>query len=69
MGIKPVRMIGTRSADYIRASGHGAAQTGRTHRWSLASPHRPGYTLTILREERDRRWRLARDANLLTAEQ
>ena len=28
---KPVRMIGTRSADYIRASGHGAAQTGRTH--------------------------------------
>ena len=24
-------MIGTRSADYIRASGHGAAQTGRTH--------------------------------------
>jgi hypothetical protein len=28
---KPVRMIGTGSADYIRASGHGAAQTGRTH--------------------------------------
>jgi hypothetical protein len=28
---KPVRMIGIRSADYIRASGHGAAQTGRTH--------------------------------------
>jgi len=38
-------------------------------RWSLASPHRSGYTLTILRKERDRRWRLARDANLLTAEQ
>jgi len=29
--LKPVRLIGTRSADYIRASGHGAAQTGRTH--------------------------------------
>jgi class 3 adenylate cyclase len=27
----PVRMIGSRSADYITASGHGAAQTGRTH--------------------------------------
>ncbi len=30
---------------------------------------RSGYTLTILRKERDGRWRLARDANLLTAEQ
>jgi hypothetical protein len=27
----PGRLIGTRSADYIRASGHGTAQTGRTH--------------------------------------
>jgi uncharacterized protein (TIGR02246 family) len=27
---------------------------------------RSGYTLTILRKERDGRWRLARDANLLT---
>ena len=30
--------------------------------------HRSGYTLTILRKETDGRWRLARDANLLTAE-
>jgi len=30
---------------------------------------RSGYTLTILRKERDGRWRLARDANLLAAEQ
>ena len=30
---------------------------------------RSGYTLTILRKERDGRWRLARDANLLTAEE
>ena len=30
---------------------------------------RTGYTLTILRKEHDGRWRLARDANLLTAEQ
>jgi uncharacterized protein (TIGR02246 family) len=29
--------------------------------------HRSGYTLTILRKEADGRWRLARDANLLTA--
>ncbi|HXF53352.1 MAG TPA: hypothetical protein VNK52_04440 [Hyphomicrobiaceae bacterium] len=26
---------------------------------------RAGYTLTILRKERDGRWRLVRDANLL----
>jgi uncharacterized protein (TIGR02246 family) len=29
---------------------------------------RSGYTLTILRKESDGRWRLARDANLLTVE-
>ncbi len=29
---------------------------------------RSGYTLTIFRKEADGRWRLARDANLLTAE-
>ena len=28
---------------------------------------RSGYTLTLLRKEADGRWRLARDANLLTA--
>jgi uncharacterized protein (TIGR02246 family) len=28
--------------------------------------HRSGYTLTIFRKERDGRWRLARDANLVT---
>jgi len=30
---------------------------------------RSGYTLTILRKGQDGRWRLARDANLLTTEQ
>jgi uncharacterized protein (TIGR02246 family) len=30
---------------------------------------RSGYTLTILRKESDGRWRLARDANLLTVEE
>jgi uncharacterized protein (TIGR02246 family) len=30
-----------------------------------ATVHRAGYTLTILRKERDGQWRLARDANLL----
>jgi uncharacterized protein (TIGR02246 family) len=29
---------------------------------------RSGYTLTIVRKEPDGRWRLARDANLLTAD-
>jgi len=29
--------------------------------------HRSGYTLTLLRKESDGRWRIARDANLLTA--
>jgi uncharacterized protein (TIGR02246 family) len=29
--------------------------------------HRAGYTLTILRKEPDGKWRLARDANLVTA--
>lgn len=31
-----------------------------------ASNQRAGYTLTILRREKDGRWRLARDANLVT---
>jgi uncharacterized protein (TIGR02246 family) len=34
-----------------------------------ASVCRSGYTLTILRKERDGRWRLSRDANLVTTEQ
>lgn len=34
---------------------------------SAAAMRRSGYTLTILRKEADGRWRLARDANLLTA--
>ena len=29
---------------------------------------RAGYTLTLLRKDKDGRWRLARDANLLTAQ-
>lgn len=32
------------------------------------STRRSGYTLTILRKEADGRWRLARDANLLTTQ-
>ena len=31
-----------------------------------APVHRAGYTLTVLRKETDGRWRLARDANLVT---
>ncbi len=33
-----------------------------------ATMHRAGYTLTILRKEADGQWRLARDANLVTAQ-
>ena len=33
-----------------------------------APVHRSGYTLTILRKEQDGTWRIARDANLLSAE-
>jgi uncharacterized protein (TIGR02246 family) len=41
---------------------------------SMTPPHgapvrRSGYTLTILRKQPDGRWRLARDANLVTAAQ
>jgi ketosteroid isomerase-like protein len=41
---------------------------------SMTPPHgapvpRSGYTLTILRKQPDGRWRLARDANLVTASQ
>ena len=31
--------------------------------------HRSGYTLTILRKESDGKWRLSRDANLLTVQE
>ena len=34
---------------------------------STTPMHRSGYTLTILRKESDGRWRIACDANLLTA--
>jgi uncharacterized protein (TIGR02246 family) len=34
-----------------------------------ATISRSGYTLTILRKEHDGRWRLSRDANLLTTQQ
>ena len=47
----------------------------RTRLWVTMTPHqggetiaRSGYTLTILRKGDDGRWRLARDANLLTRE-
>lgn len=33
-----------------------------------ATTHRSGYTLTILHKEPDEKWRIARDANLLSAE-
>lgn len=36
---------------------------------STTPMHRSGYTLTILRKEADGRWRIARDANLLSTKE
>jgi hypothetical protein len=45
-----------------RAGHHVTAVKGQG---DIATVHRSGHTLTILREETDGKWRLARDANLM----
>ena len=70
-GMKDARMEGTSDIRELRVLGDWAYL--RNHINMTMTPpggapvHRAGYTLTILRKERDGRWRLARDANLLTA--
>lgn len=69
-GMKDVRLEGTSEIQEIRVLGDWAYL--RNYLEMTATPpggapvRRSGYTLTILRKEPDGRWRLARDANLLT---
>jgi uncharacterized protein (TIGR02246 family) len=69
--MKDVRMEGTSDIRELRILGDWAYL--RNHLEVTVTPpggpkpmRRAGYTLTILRKEPDGRWRLARDANLLT---
>jgi uncharacterized protein (TIGR02246 family) len=72
-GMKHVEIDGTSQIRELRVLGDWAFM--RTHLSVTmksadgTSATRAGYTLTILRKEADGRWRLARDANLLTAQQ
>jgi len=69
-GMKSVRMDGTSDIREIRVLGDWAFI--RNHIDLTATPaggepmHRSGYTLSILQKGADGRWRLARDANLVS---
>jgi len=72
-GMKDVRIEGTSDIQEIQVMGDWAYL--RNHLTMTVTPpgggkpmRRSGYTLTILRKEADGKWRLARDANLLTME-
>ena len=72
-GMKDVRIEGTSDIQEIQVVGDWAYL--RNHLTMTVTPpggakpmRRSGYTLTILRKEADGKWRLARDANLLTAD-
>ena len=72
-GMKDVRIEGTSDIQEIQVMGDWAYL--RNHFTMTVTPpgggkpmRRSGYTLTILRKEADGKWRLARDANLLTME-
>jgi uncharacterized protein (TIGR02246 family) len=72
-GMKDVRIDGTSDIQEIQVLGDWAYLRGYLE-IEMTPPdggtpvHRSGHTLTILRKEPDGRWRLARDANLLTDE-
>ena len=73
-GMKDVRIEGTSDIQEIRVMGDWAYL--RNHLTMTATPpkggkpmRRSGYTLTILRKEADGKWRLARDANLMTTQE
>jgi uncharacterized protein (TIGR02246 family) len=72
-GMKNLRIEGSSDIQEIQVLGDWAYL--RNYIEMTVSPpggkpvRRSGYTLTILRKEHDGRWRLARDANLLAAEQ
>ena len=71
-GMKNVRIEGTSEIKELKLLGNWAYL--RNHLQITVTPpngqpmRRSGYTLTIVRKEPDGRWRLARDANLLTAD-
>jgi uncharacterized protein (TIGR02246 family) len=72
-GMKDVRIEGTSEIREIQVLGDWAyarvyLKVAMTPPGSGTPMRRSGYTLTILRKESDGRWRLARDANLLTVE-
>jgi uncharacterized protein (TIGR02246 family) len=67
------RLEGTSEIRELKVLGDWAYLRGYL-RVAMTSPagntvRRSGYTLTILRKEPDGRWRLARDANLLTSQE
>jgi uncharacterized protein (TIGR02246 family) len=73
-GMKNVRIEGSSEIQEIRVLG-GWAYLRNYIEMTVSPPdagkpvRRSGFTLTILRKEGDGRWRLARDANLLAAQQ
>jgi uncharacterized protein (TIGR02246 family) len=71
-GMKNVQMEGTSEIQELRILGEWAYLRNFIDMTvtppSGAPARRSGYTLTILRKEDDGKWRLARDANLLTAQ-
>jgi len=69
-----VRYEGESNVEEIRVLGDWAYLRTRLEVTTIPSDgsvpvHRRGFTLTILRKESDGKWRLARDANLLTMSQ
>jgi len=71
--MKGVRMEGKSDIRELQVLGDWAYLRGHLQ-VSMTPPggntvQRAGYTLTILRKEADGRWRLARDANLLTVQE
>ena len=71
-GMKNLRVEGRSEIKELKLLGNWAYL--RNHLQITVTPpngqpmRRSGYTLTIVRKEPDGRWRLARDANLLTAD-
>ena len=72
-GMKDVQIEGTSDIQEIQVMGDWAYL--RNHLTMTVTPpgggktvRRSGHTLTILRKEADGKWRLARDANLLTTD-
>jgi len=71
-GMKNVRIEGISEIKELKVLGDWAYMRNRLQ-IAVTPPNgqpmrRSGYTLTIVRKDPDGRWRLARDANLLTAE-